>query len=215
MLDIVGGLGVLSGYPGYGIRVSQDWAEASRLDADLIVLGRLPDALRGSDDLSLIIENQRSTLLSGRAPAKQLATDARLGRLASDPPANRIAVTAQAPFAAIVGMQSPSHPQRSIIAFAAANPADHALIDDALSDIGKRAAISGSVAILRTSGVSSQFVGKHYYVGNLPWWTSLWYRFADYPWLFVAFAALAVAMLAFLLWQGLRRVAARRLNPGD
>ena len=74
--------------------------------------------------------------------------------------------------------------------------------------------MSGSVSIVRTSGVSSQFVGDHYFVGELPWWTSLWYRFSDYPWLFVALAALAVLVIAFLLWQALRSVAAKRLNPG-
>ena len=215
MLNVVGGLGMLSGYSAHGIRLSDDWSKAAGLDADLLVFGTLPESLRGSDDLSLIIQNQRSTLLNGRAQPRSAAIDdAQFGRAQSNPPVSRVAVTARGPFAAIVGMQSPKHPQRSIVAFAAGNADDHALLDDALSDIGKRAAMSGSVSIVRTSGVSSQFVGDHYFVGELPWWTSLWYRFSDYPWLFVALAALAVLVIAFLLWQALRSVAAKRLNPG-
>lgn len=215
LLNTVGGLGMLSGYPGHGLRISDDWAKASRLDADLLVLGSLPEALRGSRDLPLIIDNQRSTLLNPLRPARRASAldDPRQARVAPDPAGTRVAISAQAPFAAIVGLQSPHHPQRSIVSLAASTPADFALLDDALSDIGKREAMWGSVAILRNSGVSSQFVGARYFVGELPWWTSLWYRFSDHPWVFVLLVGLAGVVLAFLLWQALRKVAARRLTP--
>ena len=110
------------------------------------------------------------------------------------------AVPADAPFAAIIGLQSPHHAQRSIVSLAASADADYALLDDALGDIGKREAIAGSVAILRTSGIHSQFVGEHYYVGSLPWWLLLWYHFADHPVLLVVLATVAVLLpLAFMV----------------
>ncbi|KAG0930723.1 hypothetical protein G6F31_016959 [Rhizopus arrhizus] len=111
-------------------------------------------------------------------------------------------------------MQSPHHAQRSIVSLAASNAADYGLLDDALSDTGKREAIAGSVAILRTSGIHSQFVGEHYYVGALPWWLLLWYHLADHPALLAVLATLVVLMFAFLLWRTLRWVAAKRLDPG-
>jgi hypothetical protein len=214
LLNAVGGLGVQSGYPAYALRLSDDWKQAVTLDADLLVLGTLPESLRGSDQLSLLIDNQRSTLLNGRVPSPQTAVaDARQGSSAADAPINRVAVTADAPFAAIIGMQSPSHPQRSIVSLAAAQSADYALLDDALTDIGKRAAIAGSVSILRTSGIHSQFVGEHYYVGSLPWWLLLWYHLADHPALLAVLATVVVLLAAFLLWRLLRWVSLRRLNP--
>lgn len=214
LLNLVGGLGVQSGYPAYGLRVSDDWKQAGTLDADLLVLGDLPESLRSGDQLSLLIDNQRSTLVSGRVPSPQSAVnEARLGDGGdADSPVSRVAVTADAPFAAIVGMQSPSHPQRSIVSLAAAQPADYALLDDALSDIGKRSAIAGSVAILRSSGINSQFFGEHYYVGSLPWWLLLWYHLADHPALLAALATVVVVLVAFLLWRVLRWIASRRLN---
>jgi hypothetical protein len=214
LLNAVGGLGVQSGYPAYGLRVSDDWKQATALDADLLVLGSLPDQLRGSDQLSLLIDNQRSTLLNGRTPSPQGAVEeARQGLRGTDKPINRVAVTADAPFAAIVGMQSPNHPQRSIVSLAATQAADYALLDDALTDTGKRAAIAGSVAILRSSGINSQFVGDHYYVGSLPWWLLLWYHLADHPVLLAVLATVVVVLVAFLLWRVLRWVSLRRLNP--
>ncbi|WP_434030479.1 cellulose biosynthesis cyclic di-GMP-binding regulatory protein BcsB [[Pseudomonas] boreopolis] len=214
LLDLIGGLGVQSGYPAYGLRVSDDWKQASALDADLLVLGALPDELRGSDKLSLLIENQRTVLLSGRTADPKAAVEAaRQGNPQSDAAINRVAVSADAPFAAIIGLQSPRHAQRSIVSLAATHDADYALLDEALADIGKRQAIAGSVAILRSSGISSQFVGEHYFVGSLPWWLLLWYHLADHPALLAALAVLVVLMVAFLLWRALRWVSQRRLDP--
>lgn len=215
LLNLVGGLGVQTGYPAYGLRLSDDWKQASAMDADLLMLGALPAELRGSDQLSLLIDDQRTRLLNGQSPSPQLAMEqARRGSRAGDPAVTQVAVTAEAPFAAIIGLQSPHHAQRSIVSLAASNAADYSLLDDALSDTGKRQAIAGSVAILRSSGIHSQFVGDHYYVGALPWWLLLWYHLADHPALLAVLATVVVLMVAFLFWRVLRWVAAKRLGPG-
>ncbi len=60
LLNLIGGLGVQSGYPAYGLRLSDDWKQASALDADLLMLGALPAELRGSQQLSLLIDDQRT-----------------------------------------------------------------------------------------------------------------------------------------------------------
>lgn len=134
LLNLVGGLGVQSGYPAYGLRLSDDWKQASALDADLLMLGALPAELRGSQQLSLLIDDQRTRLLNGQSPSPQAAMEqARRGSRAGDPAVTEVAVTAQAPFAAIIGMQSPHHAQRSIVSLAASNAADYGLLDDALS----------------------------------------------------------------------------------
>ena len=213
LLNVIGGLGVQSGYPAHGLRVSDDWKQASRLDVDVLMLGALPEALRGSDKLSLMIDNQRTTLLNGGNASPQLAVaQARQTSNAGDSAVNRVGVSADAPFAAIIGMQSPHHAQRSIVSLAASKDADYALLDEALSDIGKRQAIAGSVAILRSSGIHSQFVGEHYYVGSLPWWLLLWYHLADHPVLLAVLSTLVVLLIAFLLWRTLHWVSRRRLE---
>lgn len=214
MLDAVGGLGAQSGYPAFGLRLSDDIASTRRIDADLLVIGRLPAAFDAKTEPALLLEQQRSTLLNGRdVSPERAATDARLGTRASDDAVTRVAVSASAPLAAIVGLQSPDHPQRSVVVLAAADAGDYALIDDALTDTGKRSAIAGAVAIIRSSGIHSQFVGEHYYVGDLPWWLLMWFHLADHPALLAALAALAVVLASFLLWRALRWISRRRLNP--
>ena len=214
LLNVVGGLGMQTGYPAYGVRLSDNWAQASAVDADVLMLGTVPAELRGSDQLSLLIDAQRTRLLSGQSTSPQQAMEqARRGSRQSDPAMTEVTVTASAPFAAIVGLQSPHHPQRSIVSLAASHPADYVLLGDALSDVGKREAIAGSVAILRSSGIQSQFVGNHYYVGSLPWWLLLWYHLADHPALLAVLATIVVLMMAFLLWRLLHWVTAKRLNP--
>ncbi len=214
LLNLVGGMGVQSGYPAYGLRLAEDWGDASKLDADLLVLGPMPDELRENPDLSLMLDRQHSTLLNGRTPdPAAVAAASRFSRQAAGDTVNRVGVTANAPFAAILGLQSPHHPQRSIVSLLASTDADLALLNEALTDIGKREAIAGSVSILRTSGIHSQFVGKQYHIGTLPWTTLVWYWLSDHPALLALLALLGVLMFAFLLWQALRAVARRRLSP--
>lgn len=215
LLDTVGGLGAQSGYPGYGLRVSDDAAAVMKLDADLLVFGSLPPKAAADMQPALLIEQQRTTLVNGMEPSPQTAVaDARRGIDRNDAPVTRVSVSAQAPFAAIVGLQSPSHAQRSVVALLATTPADDALLSNALTDTGKRDAIAGAVAIVRDSGIHSQFAGAHYYVGRLPWWWLLWYRLSGHPAWLALLAVLAVLLAAFVVWRLLRMQAARRLSNG-
>lgn len=50
-----------------------------------------------------------------------------------------------------------------------------------MNDSGKRAAMFGSVSVIRESGVNSLRVGDVYYVGHLPWFERLWYATANHP----------------------------------
>jgi hypothetical protein len=50
-----------------------------------------------------------------------------------------------------------------------------------MNDSGKRAAMFGSVSVIRESGVNSLRVGDVYYVGHLPWFERLWYALANHP----------------------------------
>ena len=57
--------------------------------------------------------------------------------------------------AAVVGFQSPYNDQRSVIALLADSPRGYELLNSAMNDSGKRAAMFGSVSVIRESGVNS------------------------------------------------------------
>jgi hypothetical protein len=207
LLETLGALGAQIGYPAYGVRLSDDPAAALQADADLLVFGAWPAALGEGSELQLAAPYER--LLPGAA-VRSLPS----GRALSATVAARgsVEIAAEAPLAALLGRQSPQHPQRSVVALLAQTPADFALLRDSLADPALRGQMAGSLALMRSSGVTSQFLGEPYYVGTLSWWQLLWFHLADHPLLLAGFAALGVLLGAFLFWYLLRGVARRRLG---
>lgn len=195
LLDALAGIAAQVGYPALGVRLSDDWRSAAGVDADLLLLGPLPAAQRSGQDLSALQQLPRSWLTSA-APQAEAASD-------------EMSAT---PLAAIVGLQSPFHPQRSVVALLASSEADHALLRTTLGDPGKLDAIDGSLALIRDSGIASQRVGETYYVGHLPWWQRLWFHMSERPLLLASMAALSVLLLAWVCWLLLRLVSRRRLS---
>ena len=216
LLESVATISARTGYPAFGVRLSDDWASASKEDADLLVLGQMAPELRDNPDLSVLLERQRDMLVQPYGTTSIDATNRRTpstdGR---NLPANKVEVTAQAPIAAVVGMQSPTHNQRSIVALVGNEDADYNLLREALGDSGKLDAVAGSVALVRSSGVYSQLVGDQYFVGNLPWYLLLWYQLSEHPVLLAVLAVVSVLLSAFLLWRALSWAANRRLHRDD
>ncbi|TXI29875.1 MAG: cellulose biosynthesis cyclic di-GMP-binding regulatory protein BcsB [Aquipseudomonas alcaligenes] len=209
LLDVVGGLAKQVGYPALGLRLSDDWKQAADADVDLLLLGSLPPELREERNLNLLLDTQRDWLLQGRAP---LAAESRRFATETVPASNRVEISAEAPIAAITGFKSPFHEQRSVVALLASSDADYRLLREALGDAGKLDAVAGSVTLVRSSGLSSQFVGEPYFVGQLPWWLLLWFHLSEHPVLLAVLATVSVVLFAFLLWRALRWAARRRLG---
>jgi hypothetical protein len=212
LFEAVAKISSQTGFPALALNLSDNWDDARKADADLLVLGALPADLRDQPDLNLWLDQtldsliQASNAAAGQASARagQINDERNLG-------ANRVEVSTKAPMAAIVGMQSPFHSQRSIVALLATNTPDYQMLRETLSDNGKIDAVSGSVAMIRSSGVNSQRVGEQYFVGYLPWWLMLWFQLSEHPVLLAGMAVLSVLLTAFLLWRALRWAVRRRL----
>lgn len=214
LLRVVGQIGARTGYPAYRIRVTQDWAQARTIDADILWIGSTPEDFRSRPDANLLLDHTTATLTRPLRPADGKAglSDVRyLPEEASDN-ALRVSVRSVAPIAAIVGMQSPYFPERSMVGLLATTPADYQLLNQALNDSGKRDAMQGSVVIIRSSGVASSTVGPRYFIGDLQWWQRLWFHLSERPFLLAGLAAIGVLLTAWLLWIGLGAVARRRLS---
>jgi Bacterial cellulose synthase subunit. len=212
LLQAISNIAATVGYPAFGLKVTHNWKSATSTNADLLILGPLPDELRGNSRPPVLLQNTRDWMLhsmnDSKAPTDEQLRYVRVHGKAS----RRIEVSANGPIAAIVGLQSPFHDQRSIIALLATRPADYNLLLNTLRDSGKMAAVAGSVALIRDSGVYSYFVGPHYYVGYLPWWLLLWYDLSSHPILLAVLTTICIILIAFLLWQMLRWTARRRLS---
>lgn len=216
LLESVASISARTGYPAFALRLSDDWNSASKEDADLLLLGQLAPELRDNPDMNLLLQRQHDMLVqpynnSGIKESNRRGPN----DVDNNQPANRVEVSAQAPIAAIMGMQSPHHNQRSIVALLGNDDADYSLIRETLGDSGKLNAVAGSVALIRNSGVYSQLVGDTYYVGSLPWWLLLWYQLSEHPVLLAALAVISILLTAFLLWRALRWASDRRLHKDE
>ena len=189
-------LSARTGLAAYNVSLSHDSSRLSE-DKDILVLGDLADSALQRQSPEVILESARSQLLQ--------RTDQGLNA-----PLQQVSVSAQGAIGALTAWQSPYHTQRSVLALLG-DDQGLALVRNLWADSGKLAAVDGSVAILRDSGVSSARVGDDYYVGALPWWLLIWYHLSQYPGLLAALVAFTVGLSSVVLWRSLRAVAKRRL----
>lgn len=210
LLDTMGTVGAQTGLPAINVTVTDDGSQIQDKDADIMVIGNIPDKLKDEKRVDLLVQAAQSWV---NTPLRQTEFPSIMPD-SGDRQANiKTTVSSTGPMAAIVGFQSPYNDQRSVIALLADSPRGYELLNEAMNDSGKRAAMFGSVSVIRESGVNSLRVGDVYYVGHLPWFERLWYALSNHPVLLAVLAALSVVLLAWVLWRLLRIISRRRLNP--
>lgn len=210
LLDTLGTIGAQTGFPTINITLADDSSQIQGKDADILVIGTIPDALKDEKRINMLVQATQSWV---NTPMRQTAFPSIMPD-AVDRNANmRTDVTSAGPMAAIIGFQSPFNDQRSVVALLADSPRGYTLLNNAMNDSGKRSAMSGSVSVIRESGVSSLRVGDIYYVGHLPWFERVWYALSNHPVLLAILAAVSVVLLAWVLWRLLRIISRRRLDP--
>ena len=217
-LEAIGDIGGQIGYPALKARLSSDLETAKQLDADILFIGEMPAAMRERPDANLLLQDTQAVLSQPRAASSKVQrsnNDYQRQPLSEHDTTLKAAVRSVAPMAAIVGLQSETHPERSVVGLLASSEQDYALLRDALASSGKRAVMEGSVVIIRESGVYAEMVGPVYYVGHLPWWERLWYTLSDRPIWLGGLAFILVLLIAILLWNVFRLVARKRLEHDD
>ncbi|WP_050978624.1 cellulose biosynthesis cyclic di-GMP-binding regulatory protein BcsB [Edwardsiella tarda] len=212
LLATLGNIGAQTGYPALAVTLSDDVVQARAQDRDILVIGRIPSTLRDADRVAMLVDATQSWLMS---PMSNTAPDNTIPDPDAQRPAAKTTFSAQAPLAVIVGFESPFSAQRSVVALLADDQAGYTLLNEALIDKGKTAAMYGSVTIVRSSGVNSLRVGDIYYVGHLPWWERLWYTFSSHPYILAALALLAIVLVSLVLWRVPSWLRRRRLESDE
>ncbi len=208
LLNALGSIGAQTGYPALRVQMSDNWSSAKSADADVLMIGVIPQDLQDSSKINLLADAARSWInMPSRAVAAQNVPVSASERAVE----SQTAISSSGPMGAIVGFQSPVNHQRSVVALLANSPRGWDLLNSALLDSGKRAAVFGSATVIRESGVTSVRVGDTYFVGHLPWWERLWNLLATHPvWLAIC-AAVVVVLFALMAWRLMRLVSRRRL----
>ncbi|MBK0467450.1 cellulose biosynthesis cyclic di-GMP-binding regulatory protein BcsB [Klebsiella aerogenes] len=212
LLQAVGGLGAQSGLAAFNLQMTDDGNQIKGKDADLMLIGAIPPSLKDDTKINLLVEATKSWV---KTPMRHYDLASIYPDDDARTPHTRTDITSSGPMAAIIGFQSPYNDQRSVIALMADSPRGNELLTNALNDSGKRAAMFGSVAVIRESGVNSLRVGDIYYVGHLPWFERIWFALSSHPILLAILAAVSIVLLAWVLWRMLRILSRRRLDPDD
>lgn len=196
LLNAVGAIGAETGYPALSLRIVNDWEQARGEDLDTLLIGSLPKEFQQDAEPDALLASTSSWI---NQPHREYRDDL-LSTLADREPQARVGMSGNQAIAAILGLQSPTHDQRSLVALLADGPAGVTLLNDTLQNDSLRGQVAGSVAIIRESGVKSLAVGERYEVGYLPWWERVWQLFANYP---LRLAGLTLLCMLVLGW-GLR-----------
>src|SRR5699024_5462995 len=116
-LETMAGMGAQIGYPALRLRVMDDWEKASQEDADILLIGHLPDAMKARPDGNLLLDDTRTTLQQPRvstAGRAQTSIDRSIPDENRQASVSKVSVRSVAPMAAVVGMQTEHFPERSI-----------------------------------------------------------------------------------------------------
>ncbi|MGP2467553.1 cellulose biosynthesis cyclic di-GMP-binding regulatory protein BcsB [Yersinia sp. 2540 StPb PI] len=212
LLNAVGNIGAQVGYPAVGINITDDWSQAAKKDADVLIIGTIPPELRNDRKINVLVEQ---TLSWVKMPNRQTGLPTMMVPQSDWVADSQATISSEGAMSAIIGLQSPHFPQRSIVALLADSSRGYTLLNNAMLDTGKREAIFGSVAVIRESGVNSLRVGETYDVGHLPWWERIWHTLSTHPVLLAGVAVLVVVMAAMMVWRVLRLISRRRLSPDE
>ena len=212
LLDVTGTIGAQTGFPSINLNITDDSRQIQGKDADIMVIGTIPDALKDDKRIDLLVQATQSWV---NTPMRQTTFPSIMPDEADRVADAKSTITSAGAMAAVVGFQSPFNDQRSVVALLADSPRGYELLTEAMNDSGKRAAMFGSVSVIRESGVNSLRVGDIYYVGHLPWFERLWYALSNHPVLLAVLAAVSVVLLAWVLWRLLRIISRRRLDPDN
>ena len=212
LLNTVGVVGGQTGLAGTSMTIVDEGSQIKSKDADLLLIGSIPQQLKDDKHIDLLVNATQSWVKTPvrhhDLPSIYMDEDDRQASV-------QTGITSSGPMAAVVGFESPYYKQRSVIALLADSASGYNLLNGALNDSGKRAAMFGSVSVIRESGVSSLRVGDIYYVGHLPWFERVWFALSNHPVLLAIFAAISIVLLAWVLWRLLRIISRRRLDPED
>lgn len=216
MLTVMGRMGESTGYPATHFRIANPDESASFKNVDLLLIGtslkqgllsqwadKLPISVRDGSLQDSQPKRNSNFLYDWLAPRTQSDADV----------ATREQIDQNGSVAAILGFESPLTAKRSVVAIISSQPQDITRTLDALDHSSNY--IQGSAVFIHPNKVQGFMVGSTYHIGNLPFWTSVWYPFQNHPVLLAIMAMIAVLVFAFALWRTLRLLAAKRISDED
>lgn len=212
LLDTLGLIGSQTGYPALNFTLADEGKAIQDKDADILIIGTLPADLKDDKNIALLVHETESWVKTPLRKTALLQTVVEPKESAAEA---KTTISSSGPMAAILGFQSPYNDQRSVLALLADSPRGYTLLNEAMFDNGKRAAIGGSITVIREAGVNALRVGDIYYVGHLPWFERIWFALSERPIVLSILAVAGMIIIGWMLWRILHILSRRRLKSDD
>lgn len=119
LLETAGGIGAQTGMAAINLRMTDDGSQIKDKDADLLLIGSIPQALKDDTKINLLVEATKSWV---KMPMRHYDLASIYPDTEARTPNTRTDVTSTGPMAAIIGFQSPYNDQRSVVALLADSP---------------------------------------------------------------------------------------------
>lgn len=209
LLNTMGNIGSQTGFPVLAVNLTDDWSQLKNKDVDILIVGTIPSELYDDSQINLLMSKTESWINSPFRKAELPEMPITASNAAVN---NKTVVNSNGVLAAVIGLQSPYHKQRSIIGLLADTPRGFELLNETFATKSLIGQVFGSVAVIKESGITSLQVGPVYHVGYLPWYTKVWLALQQHP-VNMALASLFVALIVtFILWRAIAAIGRRRLR---
>ncbi|MFB2862889.1 cellulose biosynthesis cyclic di-GMP-binding regulatory protein BcsB [Aeromonas sp. MdU4] len=208
MLDTLGAIGAETGYPALAFTLTNEWQQVRDADLDTLLIGDLPAEFRHDAEPDALLASLQSWVNQPRREFRAVEHSSARDRQ----PEARVGISGNNAIAVVLGLQSPAHPQRSVVALLADGTAGTRLLNETMQTPSLRTRIEGSVAIIREAGVTALDVGERYEVGYLPWWERLWHLLANHPVRLAGVTLISMLLLGWGLRLLLAQISRRRLK---
>ncbi|HHQ4673118.1 TPA: cellulose biosynthesis cyclic di-GMP-binding regulatory protein BcsB [Aeromonas veronii] len=208
LLDTLGAIGAETGYPALAVTLTNDWQKVRDADLDTLLIGDLPAEFRHDAEPDALLASLQSWINQPRREFRSVEHSSASDRQ----PEARVGISGNDAIAVVLGLQSPAHPQRSVVALLADGNAGIRLLNETMQAPSLRAQVEGSVAIIREAGVTALDVGDRYEVGYLPWWERVWHLLANHPVRLAGVTLISMLLLGWGLRLLLAQISRRRLK---
>jgi hypothetical protein len=208
LLDTLGAIGAETGYPALAFTLTNEWQQVRDADLDTLLIGDLPAEFRHDVEPDALLASLQSWVNQPRREFRAVEHSSARDRQ----PEARVGISGNNAIAVVLGLQSPAHPQRSVVALLADGTAGTRLLNETMQTPSLRTRIEGSVAIIREAGVTALDVGERYEVGYLPWWERLWHLLANHPVRLAGVTLISMLLLGWGLRLLLAQISRRRLK---